>query len=71
MLDCIARDIARIPKTDPSRAENAILDLQIEDMIEVQEKYLSGEPPTSILLVFRVPKSLRVGGQPLESVTYA
>lgn len=43
MLNCIAHDISKIPKTDPSRAENAILDLQIDDIVEVAEKYLQSE----------------------------
>lgn len=42
MLKCIAHDISRIPKTDPSRAGNSILDMQIDDIAEVVEKYLQG-----------------------------
>ncbi|EIM84056.1 uncharacterized protein STEHIDRAFT_170456 [Stereum hirsutum FP-91666 SS1] len=50
MLNCIAHDISKIPKTDPSRAENAILDMQIDDIAEVAEKYLQGvdgKPPAN------------------------
>lgn len=46
MLNCIAHDISKIPKTDPSRAENAILDMQIDDIVEVAEKYLQGAFPS-------------------------
>lgn len=44
MLNCIAYDISKITKTDPSRAENTILDMQIDDIVEVAEKYLQGKP---------------------------